>query len=539
MCGSLKAKLEKSSDFNIAEIVGRFKEYQSNEPEACPRKLLKKAFYNTQDFIEDAMAASKIPEGKTRLQQLQERLTQFEKSRKTPTAKALIKQFGKEIFKVSGVQSINVPFEIENTETGVVVKGSVLEELDRNVKQLTPVSSSNVRGVGQFGNELLVQFHTQGKQSTYRYQFTNPFEAESAYRALTNTGSPGRWIWKNIRGHTKGEPTGIKNVPHKYGPAITSGEPVIGGTTASLEEYTLGKRVPVSRVGKFEELIKKLIRQTSNPTLDPQTGQPIERLMEARQAFRDKGIKRTGIRKKLPRLDFQLEYLGSMLDLVEDSIVICEDCKEKKEEFYQKLCKECYQKRVKNYVEKYDIDTFNISEFKVLRHDFEQDFTILHGPLTRSGSFDYVDKKTGKTITLYKDWDNIKEIFPKYDYLPLKATVKKGAHHVKMNGFVMNWEPNHDIEEMHVDYVLFDDIWNLVEVVSGNAQYDTSLGFEDEIIDGNIQIIKSLDHAAMSFGTEKGRCRTGQGNACYGKPVDYAESLKNYDQNLIQKEVVN
>ena len=39
-----------------------------------------------------------------------------------------------------------------------------------------------------------------------------------------------------------------------------------------------------------------------------------------------------------------------------DLVKICDGCKKEKPLFYQKLCKKCYLKRVKNYVDKYDMD---------------------------------------------------------------------------------------------------------------------------------------------------------------------------------------
>ena len=39
-----------------------------------------------------------------------------------------------------------------------------------------------------------------------------------------------------------------------------------------------------------------------------------------------------------------------------DSVKICDGCRKEKSLYYQKLCKECYQKRVKNYVKNYDMD---------------------------------------------------------------------------------------------------------------------------------------------------------------------------------------
>jgi len=187
---------------------------------------------------------------------------------------------------VEGPESVTLPFKIINTESGEIVEGEMTENLDKGTAQMQPVSSSNVRSVGQAQNELVVAFHSSGEGRFYRYKFANAEMATEARRALLETGSPGRWIWHNIRGHVAGEAVSST----KIGPAITSGKPTIGGTTASLVQYTTSKTAP-SRVVGYKSAYEKLQRQTSNPTTDPSTGARIEGLLGARKGFRELGRK--------------------------------------------------------------------------------------------------------------------------------------------------------------------------------------------------------------------------------------------------------
>jgi hypothetical protein len=295
--------------YNHTEIVKKFKELQANDPYENPRILLKTVFSSiTEDFVEDAeMPRSQILEG-TELQK------KFKQLAKYIRAKSEAKKRGVET-KVGPLEAIDVPFSIINTETGAIVKGFVNENLQNNVKELTPVSSSNVKGVGQFKNELLVQFIPSGltPQRTYRYEFGDIRAAEEAYRSLTTTGSPGRWVWQNIRGHTAGE----KVTQSKLAPSIVppgKGLPTIGGTSASLVKYEVSNRVPVSRVQGFEGMVKKLERITPNPVSNPMTGSGVEQLLGTRRALREIGVSRTGKYSQLPKLDFTVEYIGNIKD---------------------------------------------------------------------------------------------------------------------------------------------------------------------------------------------------------------------------------
>ena len=237
-------------------------------------------------------------------------------AKRTRVGQSLIKTLGEGAFEVEpqievlGPDKFGVPQSLHNIETGQVIQAQVIENLMGTKKQLTPLSSSNVRAAGQFNNELLVQFHSKMGQNTYRYQFANPTEAEQAYQSLLNTGSPGRWIWQNIRGHTKGEAVGKT----KLGPSLSppgQGLPTIGGTIKSLVDYRISKRTPGSRVANFDELLSQLKRSKSSPKTDPQTGSRVEKLLQTRKAFREKGSSATAAgrqRAQLPKNDLIDDY---------------------------------------------------------------------------------------------------------------------------------------------------------------------------------------------------------------------------------------
>jgi len=171
-------------------------------------------------------------------------------------------------------------------------------------------------------------------------------------------------------------------------------------------------------------------------------------------------------------------------------------------------------------------DVVNFKIFTNMKNDFKnEDFTVYHGPITREGPFEYY--KNGKKVVLVKDWDNINERFDEIDYIPLKAKVGEGSHHAKIHGFATNFEPEekpkkgNKYRQMYADVVLMNDIYkhpNSIDL----TKYQVSIGFEDEIV-GNQQIIKSVDHLAMSD-IEIGRCTTEGGPTCFVK--------KTYDQNL-------
>ena len=116
---------------------------------------------------------------------------------------------------------------------------------------LSPVSSSIVMARGVVDNKLYVRFHTS-PENTYKYIFESNEKVLKACDEMTEE-SPGRWVWKNLRGHSKGEPTGIENVPEKYGKAQGSKRMVIGG-----EGSTGYQRHPYEKIGKVIQKIDEV-----------------------------------------------------------------------------------------------------------------------------------------------------------------------------------------------------------------------------------------------------------------------------------------
>ena len=78
---------------------------------------------------------------------------------------------------------------------------------------------------------------------------------------------------------------------------------------------------------------------------------------------------------KFISVDEQKQALGKAFGICRqksDAVRICDGCRKEKPLFYQKLCKECYQKRVKNYIDKYDntgdIIADIVEDFQVSAH---------------------------------------------------------------------------------------------------------------------------------------------------------------------------
>lgn len=230
-------------------------------------------------------------------------------------------------------------------------------------------------------------------------------------------------------------------------------------------------------------------------------------------------------------LDFTMEYVGKLTeDISLDECVSAkmskmyhegEDKKLTQEQMLGKAFGIC---RGKN---DFTIDFIDSSQLKKSTTDsYSNDFTVYHGSLTREGPFDY--KKNGKTITVYKDYDNLSELFSKADYFPLKAISGIGSHYTTVKGFTTNFQledkPKEGNKYRHVygDVVVLNDLFGSPEAID-LKDYHVSFGFKDHFV-GDQQIIDYFDHLAMSD-YELGRCITGGGSACTVKK-------KVHDQNL-------
>lgn len=190
--------------------------------------------------------------------------------------------------------AMKVPAPTLISPTGVKVEG-VIETGDI---PLIAIQSSNVKGGGVYGSELIVQFHQtakQGGQRTYRYKLDTREQAREVFMELVNATSAGRWVWENIRG-TKTGPAIMP--PHK---------PTIGGTTASLIPYAVSGRSPIkTRKGykEYDELSKEL-RKYKMAVKEPPTAAEAFTRPELHKFQRKEVI--TSLRKAIPRAQISQE----------------------------------------------------------------------------------------------------------------------------------------------------------------------------------------------------------------------------------------
>ena len=178
-------------------------------------------------------------------------------------------------------------------------------------------------------------------------------------------------------------------------------------------------------------------------------------------------------------------------------------------------------------------DSIPFSEFKQIKTDFENsDFVIFHGPIARDGPYDYMDEN-GNITTLYKDIDNLKDIYSRYNYLPMKTSEKIGAHFSEEFGYATNFSVNEETNEIEADLILVNDE-NFKKIISQKSEYHVSPG-DNDIIKGNIQILTDLDHIALALGPEIGRACTGTNS----KGASCTKVIKTHDQNLKTEVVYN
>ena len=167
---------------------------------------------------------------------------------------------------------------------------------------------------------------------------------------------------------------------------------------------------------------------------------------------------------------------------------------------------------------------------KVLIADFEMDFTHMEGVLTHDGEFVYTDGSH------FKDWNNLKDVFEKYDYIPIYGRKEIGSHK-KANktflGFGHDFAFNEDNHTVKWKGLLFEKITNLTDLENPlDQEYEVSIGFPDLTPNDMYQTLETIDHIAISLNNlELGRCRTAGGHACYAKIVK--QDFMNKHQNLI------
>jgi len=277
----LDAKIMESDEPSLPSRL-KEKQQQISEKMKILKKEIKKNKLNI-DFMEDAVRGpGRPPTASSRAPKAGSPSALVGGAKRTKTGQVL-QQAGIPLA-AEGTPSVTMPFTVVNSETGEIISGEVTASPEDNTIPLAPVSSSTVKAVGAYRNELLVQFH--GTQGTYRYMFRDPYTAMEARKALMESESPGRWIWHSIRGHKAGETI----TKAKLGPAWGSGREVIGGTSASLISYEKAGRSPVSKAQELEAMSKKMKREKSSPNEDPSTGATIEKRLKSIRELRDKNV---------------------------------------------------------------------------------------------------------------------------------------------------------------------------------------------------------------------------------------------------------
>ena len=160
-------------------------------------------------------------------------------------------------------------------------------------------------------------------------------------------------------------------------------------------------------------------------------------------------------------------------------------------------------------------DSISFSEFRQIKTDFDtKDFVIFHGPIARDGPYEYRDDN-GNPITLHKDIDNLSDIYSRYQYLPIRASEKSGAHHAEELGYATNFSLNNETNEIEADLVLVNDS-KFRKILKKKNKYHVSPGYSD-IVRNGVQIITDLDHIAFALGKEISRACTGtnkKGSSC-------------------------
>ena len=198
-----------------------------------------------------------------------------------------------------------------------------------------------------------------------------------------------------------------------------------------------------------------------------------------------------------------------------------EDDKELRNEFthflsdIQEICRdECERKEGKaDFTEDFvEIDTFN-DITKDFNEKMNEDFTILHGKITRAGDFEYI--KDGQKVILTKNWNNIKDVFKKTKYIPLKGSTEQNAHAAPIIGYASHWIPDDENEVMYGDVVTFKNLAEVTDLLNPKrGGFNVSIGFKDQVENG-IQKILYLDHLAISLkNADLDRCSTANGIPC-------------------------
>jgi len=158
-------------------------------------------------------------------------------------------------------------------------------------------------------------------------------------------------------------------------------------------------------------------------------------------------------------------------------------------------------------------------------HGDSEDFTM-EGVLTRSGSYEY------ELGTEYKDWNNLKQIFSEYDFIPVYDGHEKNI----FVGMGHTWKYDDEKQYIKFEIDLFADKLTEVSDLKEAIELPVSLSFStinEYINDKNIQNIWRIDHIALALNKEfEARC----GEVCnVSKKQDL---IKKEETNMDEKEEI-
>jgi hypothetical protein len=132
----------------------------------------------------------------------------------------------------------------------------------------TPVASSNVKGRSVDDKTLFAEFHDY--DGVYRYKFPTNREAVEAFKEMVE-GSPGKYVWEELRGNEDGP---VFGKPNKITPGGTNASKVpydkMGPSGARTARERLGTALNYEKTSETSRTFKTTVKQ------DPTSPEPFE-----------------------------------------------------------------------------------------------------------------------------------------------------------------------------------------------------------------------------------------------------------------------
>lgn len=428
-------------------------------------------------------------------------------------------------------------------------------------------SSSNVANVGYSEGKLIVQFNNG---AMYGYDVDPTY-----YSQLMGAESKGKFIWDVLRGKELGPVWGN---PSRLTPGGTSASlkpytkylpstkgPVTPGMQAKIknavdraiegynersfqrvmdEVYSAGSREQRKKVkdrAKLEKieqkLVSKIIKEESKraieeikqstiaevqlkpPKIKKEVEKPTETLKELNNlilTFRQKKIKSFSKQKEKEQEEREREQEREEAQSKRDEIA---DLRKKIKELNKRL-KRARAQNNSSLIRSIEsqLKRLRIKLKKITESDFVSDMKHFHGPITRSGSFEYED-----TIKI-KDFNNLVDVFGKISHLPAFDSHDEN----RVIGFAYDFEPNEEEGYIYARGFTFDDIEEITQdrTIDNSIRFPVSIRFSDGNAgkDTPLQNLEDVIHLAVSTQrNEQDRCSTGDGKPCYVVYSDFVD----------------